>query len=125
MLFLAILMVINSLVIEPDKLILSKLLDDHILFSVIIAQIFMYFVSSRLKEENIFSWIILLELIALPTGLIFQFGSEGITICICGYLCGSLMSKRIYNIFLVISLAFYAFINAFLFLSLFFLAQLA
>ena len=60
MLFLTILMVINSLVIEPDKLILSKLLDNHILFSVIIAQIFMYFVSSRLKEENIFTVNILL-----------------------------------------------------------------
>lgn len=110
--FLTALMVINSLVIEPDTLTLTNILDNHILFSVIIAQVFMYFIAGKLKDENIFSWMIMLELLALPTGKLFQFGSEGIVICICGYLCATKISRKLYNIFLTMSLTFYAIIES-------------
>ena len=123
--FLTALMVINSFILEPKTLIFASMLDDHILFSVIIAQIFMYFIAPKLKEENIFNWLILLELLALPTGGLFKFGSEGIIICICGYLSATSIAKKKFNLFLIIGLIFYAIIELMKFkLNFFWLALL-
>lgn len=109
---LTILMVLNNIIIAPAKFIFSEILDNFILCSVIITQIFMFYCAERVKEETAFAWLILLEILAIPTKNIFQFGTEGIIIAICGSLCARFKHSAIIPIFMAISLITYAAIES-------------
>ncbi len=102
------LMLMNRFIMDPEGFELSNISEYSILISVIAAQIFMYFMVPKIKEDNVFAWLVLLEILAIPTRSIFQFGSEGIIICICGYICATLgKDNKTHHRMLAIALIFY------------------
>ena len=109
---IAILMVLNNIIMAPSKFVFSDILDNFILFSVIITQVFMFFCAEKVKEETAFIWLILLAILAIPTRNIFQFGTEGIIIAICGLLCARFKHSAIIPIFTAISFIIYSVIES-------------
>ena len=104
---LAILMLCCQLIIAPEEIKLFKTLQVSILFSIIIVRIFMHFIVPRLDATNLYLWLVGLILLDLPTYLLFQYGTSGVIMAVCGYLCATDKDNKRYPIFLATSLIFY------------------
>ncbi len=105
----ALLMTMGHLIIGDDTLL--TLSHGSILFSIIILRYSMRFIIPSLAG-NLFSWFFALWFISIPTYLLFSYGSAGIIIGVCGYLCASNKDRLGYKGFLVMSLFLYATLEA-------------
>ena len=102
------LMIMNRFIMDPELFQISNISEYSILISLIFVQIFMYFFAPKINEENVFLWLLLLEILVIPTQSIFQYGTEGIVICICGYICATLgKNSKTHHWLLATALVFY------------------
>ncbi len=80
----ALLMTMGNIIIGVDHL--FDLLHGSILFSIIILRYSMRFIIPSLFK-NLFLWFFVLWFLSIPSYLLFSYGSAGIVMGICGYLC--------------------------------------
>ncbi len=105
----ALLMTMSHIIIGGDTLL--TLLHGSILFSIIILRYSMRFIIPSLAG-NLFLWFFVLWFISIPTYLLFTYGSAGIIMGVCGYLCAAYNDRLGYKSFLVMSLFLYATLEA-------------
>ena len=80
----ALLMTMGNIIIGVDHL--FDLLHGSILFSIIILLYSIRFIIPSLFK-NLFLWFFVLWFLSIPSYLLFSYGSAGIVMGICGYLC--------------------------------------
>lgn len=106
---LAVISCLASLVIWPHLkyLIKDSILKASILPTIIITRISMQFLSKMLNDYNVYIIIIILWALLDWSYGIFQYGTLGIIIAICGYLCALSNKIHFYKVFLGINLLLY------------------
>lgn len=109
LLYLAILMLMSAFIGNPESINLCNIFYESFLFAVIITRLFMNYLTSMLISNNkIILTSFILWCLSFYTMPLFQYGSPGIAIALCGYLCKEKKSTLFYRIFLFINLALFA-----------------
>jgi len=109
---LAIIMAIIPAIFYSEAISMTGLLQASVLFSIIFVKVFMGFASKAITRKNLFQWLVILISLAPLTGILFPYGTMGMIMAICGYLCSSHKDHDAYPMFLAISLGCYAGIEA-------------
>ena len=117
LLVLASIMCLSHFVFWPDLqfMIKGSILKASILPSIIIIRFSMNYIERFLTSKNMFILVFILWFFALQSCYLFQYGSTGIIMAICGYLCATLKNRQEYKVFLYINLILYLCFEAILF----------
>ena len=108
LLILAIFMAFGSIILNDKPLIIQHILQTSILFSIIIVRYLMKFIAPIINKKTMFVWFLIAFFLAPITNLLFQYGTAGIAIAICGYLCATKKAEKLYPFFLTLNLITYA-----------------
>lgn len=102
----AILISVGNFIIDEADII--SIFQGSILISLVIIRLFMRyaFIISK-KDRNLLGWFVILWFLSAPTHLLFSYGSAGIAIAICGYLCATEKNRLVYLSFLISSFFLY------------------
>lgn len=93
---LAIIMCLTHVVLWPDlqSMIRTSILKASILPSIIILRFSMQYIEKTLNSQTMYLWAFVLWFFAFSTNDLFQYGTAGIILAICGYLSASLNNNR-------------------------------
>ncbi len=109
LIMLAIIMCLTHIIIWPTLggMVKKSILNSSILPSIIITRILLNYTSHMIKANNMYLWAFILWFFAFSSNSIFQYGTAGIALTICGYLSSALKNSKEYRIFLYINLILY------------------
>lgn len=109
LIMLAVIMCLTHVIIWPKLggMVKVSILNSSILPSIIITRILLNYTSHMIKANNMYLWAFILWFFAFSSNSIFQYGTAGIVLTICGYLSSALKNSKEYRTFLYINLILY------------------
>ncbi|MGB4192268.1 MAG: TraX family protein [Rickettsiales bacterium] len=107
-LVLAILMLLNNYISNSTNFHIAASFKTSILFAIIITRLSMKYLHPKLNSNNIVAITFILWGMSFGTSYIFQYGTLGIIMAICGYWARTQNNNLLYQIFLGINLILYA-----------------